>query len=187
MASMRSGLFVPRGGMFSLSLPSQIGSAPAEKLSAVQELLWASFSAGNPGDFQVIESNGQLHIVPVSAKDADEQVVSVEPALNARISIETKDWNGLDLLEAFCQQVTTVTGRRVEVGTIPLNHFAHHRALYGASAEVARDFLSRFLISTGTGYSWRLLFDPTDQVYALNIHWLGGPGADKGCLNDVSK
>jgi hypothetical protein len=139
--------------------------------TVLQEIIVANSAARNPGEFRWFQSDGRLHVVPVANGNTDRQL-----PLDVPISIAEKERNGIEILEAICQQLSASTGKKVILGIIPVNAFAQHHGSYGASGETARDVLSSVLDSIGAGYSWRLLFDPGVQEYALNIHWVGSSG-----------
>jgi hypothetical protein len=170
MRSMLPRVLIPRGGSFVFSLPL---NGSSDQLVVVQNLLAAYASAGNPGTFRVLQSPGAMHIIPVTARDATEQSAPQHPVLDATISLEKRSWTGAAFLEAFCKQLTLVSGQRVEVGIFPINTLGQFQADYDAWDEPARDVLSRFLHSIGPGYSWQLFFDPSGRSYYLNIHWVG--------------
>ena len=165
-------VFVPKGGSFSFELPTAT-MAPSSRLNAVNDILMAHTSAGNPGVFRVQEgASGRLHIVPMVAKDRSGQPVAQQPVLSQPITVAARQYQGVEFLSAFTEELSRSTGVDIEIGVVPLNTFIHHTGIHGAGNEPAREALSRFLDGVGGGYSWQLLFDPVDRNYFLNIHWV---------------
>jgi hypothetical protein len=139
-----------------------------ERLRAVNDLLLAHSLAGN-GEFQVREGrSGRLHIVPLTARDRSEEVVQQTPVLDRQISFEPRQYSGLEFLQALVDAVARATGVPMEIGTTPINTFAHYTGAFAASNEAARSVLARFLDGVGAGYSWQLFFDRTPSWHRGN-------------------
>jgi hypothetical protein len=174
-------VYVPKAGTIHFEIPpSAGGGSGVDRINLLNDLLVAHSSAGNPGMFRVAEgASGRIHIVPLAAKDGSERVVPQRPVLDRGITLESRQYRGLEFLSAFAEAVTSTGGVQVEIGTTPLNTFIHHSGAYGASNEPARNVLARFLDSVGPGYSWQLLFDPVDRMYVLNIHWVPSKGGEE--------
>jgi hypothetical protein len=162
-------VLVPRGGLLKFPLPEVKVIHVADRASLLKQLLAASESAGYPGKFQIFESDGVLHIVPMQDPDVNDGSV---PLLDVKVSIPNRDWTGLDLLHEICQQLGKRAGRRVILGAIPVHTLGQYHAPYSALGIPARQVLSSLLSRLGSGYSWQLFFDPGMRMYALNIHWV---------------
>uniref|UniRef100_Q01V66 Uncharacterized protein n=1 Tax=Solibacter usitatus (strain Ellin6076) TaxID=234267 RepID=Q01V66_SOLUE len=163
-------VLVPKGGSFSFELPSG-PMARGGRVNAVNDILTAHTSSGNPGVFRAQEgASGRLHIIPMVARDRSGQLVAQQPILSRPITVPSRQYQGLEFLGAFTEELARSTGVDVQIGTVPLNTFVHHTGTYGAANEPAREALSRFLDGVGDSYSWQLFFDPVDRNYVLNIH-----------------
>jgi hypothetical protein len=163
-------VLVPKGGRLSITI-SQPDEWNRSKLQNVmQQALLVNAAAKNRGAFQLAESDGRLHILPALGLASGSR-----SPLDATVSIVEGDRNGIQILEALCDEISRSTGTTVNLGVIPLNAFLQHHAIYGASNRNAREFLSLILDSVGPGYSWQLFFDPRDGVYGLNVHWVQKP------------
>ncbi len=175
MRNLGPRVYVPKGGSLQFEVAPNVaaGSSVNARINLLNEMLLAHAAAGNPGIFGVQEgASGRIHIVGLAAKNVSERVVPQQPVLDRGISLETRQYGGLEFLQTFAEAVSGATGVRMEVGTTPVNTFAHHSGSYGASNEPGRNLLERFLNDVGVGYSWQLFFDPVERLYVLNIHWV---------------
>jgi hypothetical protein len=75
-------------------------------------------------------------------------------------------------LEALCQAVSEASHTKVFIGTVPLNLFFHYQERQDGRPQKARNALVSLIqrVHSGSVLSWRLLYDPGQKVYALNIH-----------------
>jgi hypothetical protein len=183
-ASLRSAVprvYVPKAGSIHLEIsPSAAIATGADRINLLSDLLAAHSSAGNPGTFRVQEgTSGRIHIVPLAARDSSEHVVPQQPVLDRGITLESRQYRGLEFLAAFLEAVTRASGVQVEIGATPINTLVHHSGTYSASNEPARNVLARFLDSVGPGYSWQLFYDPVDHAYFLNIHSVPSKGGEE--------
>jgi hypothetical protein len=128
-------------------------------------------ASGYPATFQVVRTEDMLHVVPVSVQGQDGSLVRQSSILDARISLSPrKDRTTLEALATLLAAVQAATGQHVLLGTSPTNLFVQSRMEEGAADETARDVLIRTVRATGRRLSWRLLYDPGDQAYFLNLH-----------------
>ena len=162
-------VLIPRGGLLTFPVPEVKAIDVADRASLVEQLFAANVSAGYPGKFQIFESDGLLHIVPMQDPEVSDGSV---PLLDIKVSIPNRDWTGLDLLHEICQQLGESAGRRVIMGAIPVHTLAHYHAPYSVLGIPSRQVLSSLLSRLGSGYSWQLFFDPGMRTYTLNIHWV---------------
>ena len=99
--------------------------------------------------------------------------------LDAMISISTEERTGSEKLKGICKAISQATKTRVTIGIFPTNLFLQYRDREGAERERARDVLAKQLERVSSGgrnpawqanLSWRLLYDPGEKAYALNIY-----------------
>jgi hypothetical protein len=96
--------------------------------------------------------------------------------LDAVISLPVEERTGDWKLETICAAISRATQIGVVVGTIPTNWFHQHQDEQGAASQTAREVLVNMFETmtkdSETKLSWRLLYDPGDKRYALNIHMI---------------
>jgi len=177
-------VLVPRGGSLAITFNlTSDDNNPVHPESVVQKLLEANGAAGNGGSFRLEVSGPLVHVIPTAYKNITGTLVPLQPVLDSLISIPAEERTGIQSLKALCAAVSEVTQTKVVVGTVDRNLFAGHSYQLGAKDEKARNFLVRLLGKVrvagrldDTDLSWRLLFDPTEKFYALNIHGVRKPG-----------
>src|SRR5258705_4950464 len=177
-------VLVPKGGSLAITFKlTSDDNTPVRPESVVQKLLEVNGAAGNGGSFRLEVSGPIVHVIPTAYKNSAGTLVPLQPVLDSLISIPAEERTGMQSLEALCAAVSEVTQTKVVVGTADVNLFAGHSYQLGAKDEKARDFLVRLLGNVrvagrldDTDLSWRLLFDPTEKFYALNIHGVRKPG-----------
>ncbi|HKW17748.1 MAG TPA: hypothetical protein VJO35_09595 [Terriglobales bacterium] len=149
-------------------------NSPSDKtaqLEAAKRLADASATDGG-NTFVVSQSTTRLHVLPGLVRDSDGQLQPSQPLLSTVISLPAGDRDGIAFLHQMCDALTTATGYRVFVGTIPTNDMAQFHTKAGYEGLPAGQILEDFLDSMpdGNGYTWALLFQ---KDYALNIHRVG--------------
>ncbi len=177
-------VLVPKGGSLAITFKlTSDDNTPVRPESVVQKLLEVNGAAGNGGIFRLEVSGPIVHVIPTAYKNITGTLVPLQPVLDSLISIPAEERTGMQSLKALCAAVSEVTQTKVVVGTVDRNLFAGHSYQLGAKDEKARDFLVRLLGNVrvagrldDTDLSWRLLFDPTEKFYALNIHGVRKPG-----------
>jgi hypothetical protein len=162
---------VPKGGKLTFEYDKRAKDLPLDPAVVVRQLLIAQARSGIAGQFRMEQDGRDIHVIPTAVKDASGRLRPNKSVLDAPITVAEKERNGLQTLEAFCAAVGKVTHMRVMVGTIPLNLFYRRKFQLGATRQVARAVLVHLLEETGNGtrLSWRLLYDPGDKIYMLNI------------------
>lgn len=160
----------PMGGSFdfSYSVRSETGE-PADWMEVLQEVLTAHQVGARGGRFRVERSGDVFHVVPTEVRDGSGVWVGQTSILDELITIPAQEGNGYEMLTAICKAVSDVTGIPVVVGTIPNNLFARHEGLLEADAEPAKEVLLRTLRSIHPRLTWRLLYGPSRERYALNV------------------
>jgi len=158
----------PRGGELSLSVEVDAAGRPVDLSTALVAALAAHKAKGFPGAYTLVRESGAFALSPV--KSILETPVTLAPV--PRSAAET--------LKLILDGVSKASGFQVDVGMIPLNGFIPRTVTIGAWNESAKSVLLRLfaevapaktvLGGSATTLSYRLLFDPGDKAYALNIH-----------------
>jgi len=145
---------------------------------------------GNPGEFTLLSNGNGFSIVPAAIRDTNGILMPEHSPLDSVISFPTAERTGAATLEMICQAVTAASGRKVNLGNVPLNLFFNTAVEVGADHQTARDVLLRTLreLHWNNGVrdvaipkmSWQLLYGPAramartpslaDGLYFLNLH-----------------
>ena len=164
-------LWIPKGGTLDFAyVADRATGRPVSNADAMQAMLDSHAARGNAGGFRVTQAGEFLHIIPVSAKNAQGVEAPVTPALDSSITLARVQGNGIAALEALCNAVTKATGEVVVPGTFPVNLFGKVSVDLAADNANARDTLKALLAQLPGAFSWQLLWDPGMKFYALNIH-----------------
>jgi len=165
---------LPRWGQIEINytVSTKTGS-PDNPVEVIQKVLNNHVAKGNPGVLALKQAGEVLHIVPVKVKNSRGQMVNISAILDVPISLPEEERPPMAIVEAICQALSRETQTTVFKGTAPLN--LHQRIRVGAANEPARDVLTRTLANTKRRLSWKLYYDPTLKVYALNINPVRDP------------
>jgi hypothetical protein len=171
---------VPIGGRLDVSLPvdqitGRLTLSPADSL---QRLLKDHIDRNNPGTFRIETLERGFVVVPVSARDTMGQIVPVRSPLDFPIFFSETERTGVETLQTLLDTASKSSGYRVAIGAIP-NHLMNTRATFGARGETGRDLLIKFNKTHQWSdprnrgiipqMPWRLLFDPKEKTYYLNL------------------
>jgi hypothetical protein len=161
-------ILLPRGGplRFSFAL-DEGGHIPAR--IAVAALLDAYGASGYPGRYQLNENQGILHIIPVEARNASGNWITIGPLMSHQVTLLPKQGRtNKAVLELLIGQIEAASGRRVVLGT-PLSNTFENAPFEDAASLPARDILERMFSQTGGHRLWLLLYDATFNYYVLSI------------------
>jgi hypothetical protein len=162
-------VLIPRGGAFTFSYPPRL-----EPEAVLEALLEAYRWSGHPGPFRLRRAGDVFHVVPVMARNAEGTLEPYRSLLDVRITLPEVERDVLGTIQAMLQEVSSVTGRQVGLGRVPINLFHHTRVMTGANDEPARAVLQQALDATARPLSWRLLCDPGPGSFCmLNVHTVG--------------
>ena len=125
--------------------------------------------------FRVIAEKGFIHLVPQVNRDAQGVLVEQRPALDTRISLPAGKRTLLaDFISEFTQVLSQESGRRIDVGTVPLNLMMNTEVELPAFKNTqARAILREALSRSGLKLSWQLFGGPGDENQVLNVHPVG--------------
>lgn len=170
---------IPRGGPLSATFePPAPDADQAQTAAIISSIIDAYHASGYPGRFRVVRGEHMLHVVPVSVLARDGTTAMTPSILDARVSFPSqKGRNMFEGLRAMLVAVGTVTGQRINIGTVPTNLLMQSPMEEGATEVPAREFLERALHGTGRELSWRLLYSADEGFHALNIRIVNGPRA----------
>lgn len=163
-------VIVPKGGTIDFSYDiNRETNKPIDLEGMLARLLQASTDAGNAGTFHVVVGRGIMHVFPIDAKNKIGVNEEVMPVLDYEIELSLLDTNGFQALEIFCAAVSNASGQTIGPGTISRNLFGRTTVTLNERRGVAREILVDILAQLPAKLSWRLLFSPGMQTYALNI------------------
>jgi hypothetical protein len=93
--------------------------------------------------------------------------------LNVPITIPAAERDGMQMLQAICDEASKQTDKKVVVGTVPLNLLARIHAVQRATNENARDVLVRTLDLSSSKVTWQILYDPKLEWHIVNLRVIG--------------
>lgn len=165
-------VLIPKPSALALQYDEVALKDPGGVAGVVNQLLEAHSARGNAGRFR-LETDGQtIHVIPTASKNKDGAMIPQASVLDTVIFLPAEERTGMETLEAICRAVSQATNIHVGVGTIPLNLFLRDRYRQEVNSGKARDVLIDLLktLQGPNQLSWRLLYDPGDKTFALNIH-----------------
>lgn len=162
-------IIVPRGTALSFTYTPPPVPDPAGALRrAVLDVIARDAATVGFKRFAVAEANG-LSVLPVLVRDARGQVVQVQALLSTPITLVADGRTTAEVLRDVCAQVSANAGQHV-APVARGNLFLQHTSQVVAMNEPASAVLSRIFSELQPAQlSWRLLYDPGLQEYALNI------------------
>lgn len=166
----RDGAFIPRGGHLSIKYLVDTGTgALADPLRTIEKLIEKHAAKGYPGRFRVDELDGVFHVTPIAARSSSGGWLAQFPALATPLPLASGA-SGLETVTNITEGLGAVLGREVWGGMMPTGALLRLPAPTTFGTEPARDVLVRLLRELDGVASWRLFYDPTLDIYALNIH-----------------
>jgi hypothetical protein len=171
---------VPKSAALEIDFPvdRSTGKALASAESILDDSVNRHNARQNPGVFRLQKLETGFVIIPVTARDALGRNGPARSSLDFPIYFDEEERSGELTLEIMMQAIKQAAPYRVELATLP-KHISETKVRLGARGESARDILYRFLKThhwadpQNRGVipeeSWRLLFDPKDKYYMLNL------------------
>jgi len=166
-------VFAPKGG--SIKLRYSVLSAtskPEQPVALLRNIVRAHEVSAAGATFDVRESDGVIHVIPVSFRDATGRLVPLSPVLDTVISLPAANRSTIEALEALCAAVTESAKVQVGMFTAPINLLSRNQFSEAVYNETARDVLTRILKSTQRKLVWQLIYDVNTKLYGLNIQAL---------------
>ena len=124
--------------------------------------------------FRWTKNEGRYYVYPIQSKDKNGNMVSRTSIVSQKISLDMQDTNSIDIFKSICSELSSVKGKKVELGTIPenlqvqLSNRAYSKCLI--ENENAIDILNHYLKESSPTISWQLLYQPSLKGYELNIY-----------------
>lgn len=160
-----------RSGTIVTTVRAPAGHRSTQVRSVLDDVLAVSRRNGNTGDFRVIEADGALHVVPISAKGENGSLVPYQSPLEVPVTLEGRDESALQFIHRFTDAVSYRSGRKIRVGVLPLGRFDRTRLRIDAFEETARTVAWRMLKEMGGDLTWQLLCSVGEKSScALNIY-----------------
>lgn len=168
---LAKGVTRPAGGDFTASLEE---SNPNEVLSLAGEariletLVKAYNSSGNPGHFELKDSEGRYAIVgtTASAPGAGDPTSSI---MDMPLDIEAKERNGAEAVGDILAAVSQKAGRKAELMSLPNNAFLQAKVTIGGSGTTARAFMTQVVNAISVPVYWELTYDADVDLYLMVI------------------
>lgn len=160
-------VIVPRGGELSVEFSQ---SDPIDIV--LSNVLSQSERVAPSMSFRTEETNGILHVIPNSIKGPNGETIRVHSILDTPVQLSAQERTGMQMLEAWRDAVSSSSKRQIIIGMVPVGMLVTYKDDQGLSSQNARDALAQILrrIGKGAKLSWQLLYDPGQQIYAINIH-----------------
>lgn len=126
--------------------------------------------SNNPGKFNVrAEGDGRFAIIGSATRRKGGPDETVMPILDTPVSIVTQQRSAGATVTAILKALSDKTSTKVILGTVPTNLLFQAQVSVGGEDMSARKLLLQTLDATGRPLHWRLLFDPTNGSFVLNI------------------
>jgi hypothetical protein len=143
-----------------------------EQVAQSLSLLVSKWNASDAaGQFKVAAVAGGYHLIPIARKGTGESLEPYTAPLDARISFRPDKRDGFETVAAIAEAVSSVVGRPVTPGMMPLNLLRRVQVEIGADNEVARDVLWQVLQDIDRSLSWQVLCEVGERgTCAINVH-----------------
>lgn len=174
-------VIVPRGPALHFAYPVSNGK-PQEEMTALLARMLAEYAKAGGAVFRVQQRTNKWgrmwEVVPAEVRDKNGRMVTAKPVLDYGVSISTEERTAMQMFALICRELSQVTGRKIERGTVPLNAFFALRVQMGADvSQPAREVLEKLLGKFMGPLSWSLFYDPGTDAYFLNIDMVPVPAA----------
>jgi hypothetical protein len=153
----------------SFDKPADFNDPQAEEMVLHRLLEAYQSSSGKVFTLQK-ETEGRRVIVPELIKNSEGELKHVTPLLDTPVNVKLKDATGSQFLEYLCNELSKLSGVKVEPATISSDAAAEYKGNFDYSGISARKALSEFLgrVNGGDRLFWALLYQP-GYGYGLNI------------------
>jgi len=163
LAPGATGVTVPKAAILTFPLPA----ANQDELGTVNAVVKIYNESHRGFEFAVVQAGSLLHVVPRKATGLSGNFEPVKPVLDTVITIEPRERTSYALIKEICNKISVSTNTHVGIGYIPVNMLFNTKTSIGGSGKTARSILEQWILETGGGLSWLLLYEPKE--YALNI------------------
>ena len=158
---------LPAGGEFSVEFP-----ASSPKPEKILRLIVDAYNQGkNPGRFELRRgAEGDFYIAGIAAHNEKGTMSEQQPMFDAAVTLTTQERTIADTLDLICHAVTAQGQINIVVGVSPRTVLEYRTVRIGGTKISARELLLQCLRATHRNLYWRLLFNPTSNIYFLDIH-----------------
>jgi hypothetical protein len=131
--------------------------------------------------FQIVQDGPVFHVIPKNMKDGSGQLQTAMAVLDTKIAIGAGERSIFQLIDEICAKISVASGTPVKIGTVPQSLLRNLKTPVSTAGrkQSARAILDEVFSRSGVHLSWRLLFDPKDRFYALNLHEVPARPAEK--------
>jgi hypothetical protein len=160
-------LLVPRKG--NIKAVGQVNNATslADTMSVLHSL-FANYKLNRmPGEFALEQFNGTLYVVPTRFVNATGSPQDVTSPMKSNIDVPYAERSVMDTVDLIAKATSQASGKRIDVGTVPF--LPSTRVAFGVKGEPSRSALAKLFAQLHSSVSYRLLYDPQDQAYMLNL------------------
>lgn len=162
---------VPRGGRFVFEYSWRPGGRESQWTAMLAAMLRQYRATGYGGDFRLDTTGAMFHVIPTTRR-ADGGVDEAYEAILSTVldfGPSPDAQSARSALQTLVGNLTRVTGTRVLVGTVPEGLLRQTAVPTIGGRRSARSELIRILKCADERLSWRLLYDPADREFCLNI------------------
>lgn len=170
----------PRGGTLTVDVAVDASGKPVDIPAVLNALIAEHQARGNAGRFKVLRHGNTFTVAPAFVRDRTGQVVPHGSPLDAQITAPVAELTGRDAIRWICDSLTRALGRKVEPGTVPTNLLMQTTVALNGKPGIARELLLEVIQGLKwkdarvtlpkRQLAWRLLYGPSDDAYALNLH-----------------
>ena len=156
---------------FSFGSSYSIVDSAMPSTAVLQQLLVKyNNDSANPDAFSLVqETDGRISIVGTAVRNDSGVIIARQPILNVSIQLTNVKQNLLDAIIAITDQLTRVAGRKVVVGTVPINQLSRTFCVPSSISQGARSYLISILDGAPVKLVWALLYERNEDFYVLNI------------------
>lgn len=159
------------GGFFVSTFPEPKTEEGGTKEVTLRKVVEDYNATGNPGKYDLRAGPGeQFTVVGAEIRDDSGRLQKVTPVLDTPISVNAQKRSATDTLEAILQALSSASGKRVILMSLPNNLFRDTQVIVGGHDVTARELLHALFHDMPRSLQYDLGFDPDhSSVYILNI------------------
>lgn len=163
---------VPKGGRLELIVAARGDvSSAGFQMSVLVDLLKKYAESGYPGQFGVRQSDGLVHVVPLTSRGVGAVDHPRQSLLDRVVSVSTSATNALDQLANLAAEVGRTGKGGLALGSVPVAELLRSRTNLGSGRSSARAQLVRIVDTIAPRLSWQILCQPGDEELCyLNIY-----------------
>ncbi|HEY0797165.1 MAG TPA: hypothetical protein VGD64_15440 [Acidisarcina sp.] len=161
------GVTRPAGERFQFTIPEPFAGASgpqgSDEQHALEQMVVAYSSGGNPGKFKAIpEGSNRFAVVGTGPSQQD-------GLFEKKITLERADRTAAETLAAILEQTSHLVGKNVGLGLAPVGALLRSHIVMGGTDLPGRQALAMVLDSTHLNLVWEALYDADTDQYLVNI------------------